>query len=114
MGPNLDFLSSGKLCRPIEEKSNIRVKMVAEQFLKSIYRPHRRQNSLSNKNKPDRERYACLDHRWASMRAARYFFSRLSSIGQQALPSQRIVTKDVEMKILILVFAIFAGLGQWG
>src|SRR3990172_1051970 len=29
--------------------------------------------------KPDRERYACLDHRWASMRAARYFFSRLSS-----------------------------------
>ncbi len=39
--------------------------------------------------KPDRERYACLDHRWASTRAAGYFFSRLTSIGQQALPSQR-------------------------
>ena len=46
----LDFLSSGKLSRPIKEKSDIRVKLVAEQFLKSIYRPHRRQNSLSNKN----------------------------------------------------------------
>ena len=29
---------------------DIRVKIVAEQFLKSIYRAHRRQNSLSNKD----------------------------------------------------------------
>ena len=43
--------------------------------------------------KPDRERCACLDHRWASARVAQYFFSRLSSIGQQVLPSQRSVNK---------------------
>jgi hypothetical protein len=46
----MEPVASGKLCRPIMEKSNIRVKMVAEQFLKSIYRAHRHQNSLSNKN----------------------------------------------------------------